>query len=139
MSLQRIIELARRQGMPIIMTDVGGREPMVLLSLDTYEEMLEVEPSEPKVAKPPAPARTVSGQHGQKMAQPSSDHQSLKPSEPVAVSSPDGLRVRQRDQDRTQALHRSLDSVSHEVAAPVSPQSGLGEGMVMEERFSFQS
>jgi nicotinamidase-related amidase len=34
MSLQRIIELARRQGMPVILTDVAGREPMVVLPLE---------------------------------------------------------------------------------------------------------
>jgi nicotinamidase-related amidase len=42
MSLQRIIELARRQGMPVILTDVAGREPMVVLPLEAYEKMLDV-------------------------------------------------------------------------------------------------
>ncbi len=41
MSWQRILEAARRQGMPVIVTDIAGREPMVLLPFDRYERMLE--------------------------------------------------------------------------------------------------
>lgn len=140
MSLQRIIELARRQGMPIIMTDVGGREPMVLLSLDTYEEMLDVKPTEPlsDVAKAPPQGRPAVAEKDQKSAHSSEGSRNSKQVAPTS-SAPDGLRVRQRDEDRTQALHRSLDSVSHEVLASAPSQMGGGEGMVMEERFSFQS
>lgn len=39
MSWQRILETARRNGFPIIVTDVAGREPMVVMPLDTYEAL----------------------------------------------------------------------------------------------------
>jgi hypothetical protein len=39
MSFQRVIETARRTGVPVIMTDVAGREPMVILSLEQFEAM----------------------------------------------------------------------------------------------------
>ncbi|MDQ7814514.1 MAG: hypothetical protein RDU25_01780 [Patescibacteria group bacterium] len=39
MSLQRIIESARKLGVPIIMTDPAGREPLVIVSLEQFEAM----------------------------------------------------------------------------------------------------
>lgn len=39
MSFQRIIETARRLGTPVIISDVAGREPMVLLPLDVFEAL----------------------------------------------------------------------------------------------------
>lgn len=39
MSFQRVIETARKTGVPVIMTDVAGREPMVILSLEQFEAM----------------------------------------------------------------------------------------------------
>jgi hypothetical protein len=37
MSLQRIFESARKLGVPVIMTDPAGREPMVVLTLEQFE------------------------------------------------------------------------------------------------------
>ncbi|MDP3793730.1 MAG: hypothetical protein Q8R07_03175, partial [Candidatus Uhrbacteria bacterium] len=34
MSWQRILELARQRGLPVIVTDIGGREPMAILPLE---------------------------------------------------------------------------------------------------------
>jgi len=39
MSLQRIIESARKLGVPVIMTDPAGREPLVIVSLEQFEAM----------------------------------------------------------------------------------------------------
>jgi hypothetical protein len=39
MSLQRIFESARRLGVPVIVTDPSGREPMVVLPLEQFEAM----------------------------------------------------------------------------------------------------
>lgn len=39
MSWQRVIETARKIGMPIIITDVVGRDPMVILPLEQFEAM----------------------------------------------------------------------------------------------------
>ena len=41
MSWQRILEIARHRGMPMIVTDIAGREPLVVLSLDEYESLNE--------------------------------------------------------------------------------------------------
>jgi hypothetical protein len=41
MSFQRILETARRMGSPLIVTDAAGREPMVIMSLQTYERLGE--------------------------------------------------------------------------------------------------
>lgn len=41
MSWQRILEVARRRGMPMIVTDIAGREPMVLLPFEQYERLDE--------------------------------------------------------------------------------------------------
>lgn len=138
MSLQRIIELARRQGMPVILTDVAGREPMVVLPLEAYEAMLDDQDR-------------GSGVQSQKVGQIRDTESSVsqKPHEPrnpsstrdrsqVRTEPSDGLRVRQRDEDRVQTLHRSLDTVSQEVPAQPLPQKEGADGLVMEERFSFQ-
>ena len=42
MSWQRILESARKNGYPVIVTDIAGREPMVVMPFDTFEEMNEV-------------------------------------------------------------------------------------------------
>ncbi len=39
MSLQRVLETARKTGTPVIITDVAGREPMVILPLEQFEAM----------------------------------------------------------------------------------------------------
>ena len=39
MSLQRIFESARKLGLPVIVTDPAGREPMVVLPLEQFEAM----------------------------------------------------------------------------------------------------
>ncbi|MDO8583883.1 MAG: hypothetical protein Q7R83_01760 [bacterium] len=41
MSWQRILETARRHGFPVIVTDVAGREPTVVVPLNEYERLLE--------------------------------------------------------------------------------------------------
>lgn len=158
MSLQRIIELARRQGMPVILTDVAGREPMVVLPLEAYEKMLEGEGQASKGKgqrleedqNPKGKAQNLDGDSSKSdernQRQKENDIQQSvvsepKPSaaDPKPLAPPqDGLRVRQRDEDRVQALHRSLDTVSHEVPAQQLPQKEGGDGLVLEERFSFQ-
>ena len=39
MSMQRVLETARKLGLPVIVTDPAGREPFVLLPLDQFEAM----------------------------------------------------------------------------------------------------
>lgn len=39
MSLQRVFESARKMGVPVIITDPAGREPMVVLPLEQFEAM----------------------------------------------------------------------------------------------------
>lgn len=41
MSLPRMLEMARRHGMPLIVTDSNGKEPMVVLPLEVYEALVE--------------------------------------------------------------------------------------------------
>jgi hypothetical protein len=60
MSFQRILESARRMGTPLIVTDAAGREPMVVMSLQTYERLSEVAPAlAPKPAAPSMAEPTV--------------------------------------------------------------------------------
>jgi hypothetical protein len=42
MSLQRVLETARKTGAPVIVTDVAGREPMVILPLEQFEALTGV-------------------------------------------------------------------------------------------------
>jgi hypothetical protein len=51
MSLQRVIETARRTGTPVIVTDIAGREPMVILPLEQFEALA----GEPTLAPTPRP------------------------------------------------------------------------------------
>jgi hypothetical protein len=62
MSWQRVLELARRQGMPVIVTDVAGREPMVVMPLEAYEAITEAPTSvdRPAVSLNPSPKETKS-------------------------------------------------------------------------------
>lgn len=39
MSLQRVLETARRTGTPVIITDVSGREPMVVMPIEQFEAL----------------------------------------------------------------------------------------------------
>ncbi len=41
MSWQRILESARRLGAPVIVTDIAGREPMVILPFEQYDRLLD--------------------------------------------------------------------------------------------------
>jgi hypothetical protein len=51
MSWQRILEMARRQKMPVVITDIAGREPMVVLPFNEYEALVEVSSTLPSPAK----------------------------------------------------------------------------------------
>lgn len=60
MSFQRILETARRMGSPLIVTDAAGREPMVVMSLQTYERLSETAPTQaPKPVVQPMTEPTV--------------------------------------------------------------------------------
>jgi len=39
MSFQRIFDMVRRQGMPMVVTDSAGKEPVVVLPLEVYEAL----------------------------------------------------------------------------------------------------
>ena len=55
MSFQRMLEMARRHGMPLVVTDPNGKEPMVVLPLEVYEALVEGSPaSVPTGPKRPA-------------------------------------------------------------------------------------
>ena len=41
MSLQRVFETARKMGFPVIVTDVAGREPFVILPLEQFEGLID--------------------------------------------------------------------------------------------------
>lgn len=41
MSFQRMLEMARRHGMPLVVTDPNGKEPMVVLPMEVYEALVE--------------------------------------------------------------------------------------------------
>lgn len=140
--------------MPVIVTDVAGREPMVLMPLDGYERLLDgVKPSskeekplntaknsdskplsapgEPVLAVPVAVSQPV----------PAPQPPSEPPSEPVPpppAANPDSLRRRQRDGDRVEMLHRSLDTVSQVVGEGGPTPSQVEADLLSEERFFFQ-
>jgi len=54
MSFQRIFEMVRRQGMPLVVTDETGKEPVVVLPLEVYEALMEGE-SKPTPIREPLP------------------------------------------------------------------------------------
>ena len=41
MSMQRVLETARKFGLPVIVTDVAGRDPMVMMPLEQFEALTE--------------------------------------------------------------------------------------------------
>jgi hypothetical protein len=41
MSFQRMFEMARRHGVPVVVTDKEGKDPMVILPLEVYEALTE--------------------------------------------------------------------------------------------------
>lgn len=55
MSLQRVFESARKLGVPVIVTDPGGREPMVVMPLEQFEAMAGESTSAPVVKSGSAP------------------------------------------------------------------------------------
>jgi hypothetical protein len=60
--LQHVFESARRLGMPVIVTDPSGRDPMVVLPLDQFEAMTEGGAPTQKVSLPksvPEPVKTT--------------------------------------------------------------------------------
>jgi len=65
MSLQRVFESARKLGVPVIMTDPAGREPLVIVSLEQFEAMAGSSDAAPAEIQPAAsrkPARPVQHQ-----------------------------------------------------------------------------
>ncbi len=56
MSLQRVLETARKTGTPVILTDVAGRDPMVILPLEQFEALTGVGAETAKPARRTAPA-----------------------------------------------------------------------------------
>ena len=54
MSMQRILETSRKLGLPVIVTDIAGREPMVVLPLEQFEAMAGAGGDMPEVAAPAA-------------------------------------------------------------------------------------
>lgn len=153
MSWQRIIEVARKQGMPVIVTDVAGREPMVLLPLEGYERLVDGGGVPKNEEKPHVSAKNVEKQSEQavpraptpvpvSVSSPATPpgSPSLPPashSQPAA-SNPDSLRRRQRDGDRVEMLHRSLDTVSQVVGEGAASPGAQEPDLLLEERFSFQ-
>lgn len=59
MSMQRILELARRKGMPVVVTDIAGREAMVVMPFEEYERLVDHVPAEPKPAKRRVPMEPI--------------------------------------------------------------------------------
>jgi len=55
MSLQRVLETARKTGTPVILTDVAGRDPMVILPLEQFEALTGVSAETAKPAHRTAP------------------------------------------------------------------------------------
>lgn len=56
MSLQRIFELVKRQGLPLVMADGQGRDPVIVLPLDVYEALVEASGvSAPEASTDPTP------------------------------------------------------------------------------------
>lgn len=41
MSMQRVLETARKFGLPVIVTDVAGRDPMVMMPLEQFEALTD--------------------------------------------------------------------------------------------------
>lgn len=44
MSFQRMLDMARRHGMPLVVTDPNGKAPVVVLPLEVYEALVEGAP-----------------------------------------------------------------------------------------------
>jgi hypothetical protein len=51
MSIQHVLESARKLGLPIILTDLGGRDPLVVLPLEQFEAMAGESPAKSRTVK----------------------------------------------------------------------------------------
>lgn len=56
MSLQRIFESARKLGVPVVITDPAGRDPLVVLPLEQFEALSESGQGESSVAASSKPS-----------------------------------------------------------------------------------
>lgn len=56
MSLQRVFESARKMGVPVIVTDPSGRDPMVVLPLEQFEALNQADESPKTRQTQPIPA-----------------------------------------------------------------------------------
>ncbi len=57
MSFQRMFEMARRHGVPVVVTDKEGKDPMVILPLEVYEALTD---GSAPATRPSAPAPEAS-------------------------------------------------------------------------------
>jgi hypothetical protein len=56
-----MLEMARRHGMPLVVTDPNGKEPLVVLPLELYEALVEGV-SQPQPASIRKPQASVAGE-----------------------------------------------------------------------------
>jgi hypothetical protein len=112
MSLQRIFEMVKRQGMPLVVTDGQGRDPVIVLPLDMYEVLL-------------------AGQKPENGNQASSEA-----SEPIMV--PVGEEVSQPVSDGPVGSSTDFDPVTNGLQKPES-ESELFAELSTEERFYIET
>lgn len=125
MSLQRVLETARKTGMPVIMTDIAGREPMVILPLEQFEAMAGLgsdtsrssAPSEPIERKPSPPSRE--------------EPQTI----PVVPSEPEAPKMEEMAKNGGEgALKKRLEETAAQLEALVE-KGGESAEFSLEERF----
>jgi len=129
MSWQRIFESARKRGLPLVVTDIAGREPLVVMTLEEYERLEEGK-------KPEAtPLRQgFVGQGSQKLEvrveKPIVDkmEKSRVQSETLKVETPITLQsIVEKEEESVKIPQESAESAASEV-----------DGLSLEERFYFE-
>ncbi len=124
-AIKRLLDLARRTGDRLIVTDPEGREPYVLLSLDQYEELLGG-PLEEAPLPPPPPKEAAS--------ETSAPPVELR-SPPVAT---DASAIAAADDSPRAIPVRRLDADPAQIPAPIPPVSSVEDdqtGEAGEEQF----
>ena len=135
MSWQRIFELARRQKSPLIITDIAGREPLVVLPLEVYERLIDQrrDGSAPSAAISVPVRSEVLFSGGAPSAVNTHEHQSVSPM--VPSSEDDKIRLEEIIAPPVRNYSELPQETRTTVPIDASSEEIGGEDLLLEEKF----
>ena len=119
MSWQRIFESARKRGLPLVVTDIAGREPLVVMTLEEFERLEEGKKQEVRSQKLEV---RIEKPTVDKIAVPRVQSETLKVETPITLQS-----IVEKEDEMTKIPQESAESAPSEAG-----------GLSLEERFYFE-